>query len=190
MATGLLWFARLPADSAAWSASIADPASLIPPIDVVIDVLPYSLLFGLGISLVVAPLTATLMGSISGRFSGVGSAINNSISRVGQPLLGALIFIAISATYYASLGSSTGLDTTDAGIRKAFQPLNPPAAGATPAQVAASNQASIEGFHLAMLVCAGLLVVGAFVSWYGLRESDRTPVTAPVAAIEPPPPAA
>jgi len=190
MATGLLWFARLPADSAAWSASIADPASLIPPIDVVIDVLPYSLLFGLGISLVVAPLTATLMGSISGRFSGVGSAINNSISRVGQPLLLALIFIAISATYYASLGSATGIDTTDPGIRKTFQPLNPPAAGATPAQVAASNQASIEGFHLAMLVCAGLLVVGAFVSWYGLRESDRTPVTAPVAAIEPPPPAA
>ena len=53
------------------------------------------------------------MGSISGRFSGLGSAINNSISRVGQPLLGALIFIAISATYYASLGSTAGLDTGD-----------------------------------------------------------------------------
>ena len=175
MALGLLWFARLPADSAAWPASIADPTSLVPPPDVLIDVLPYSLLFGLGISLVVTPLTSTLMGSISGRFSGLGSAINNSIARVGQPLLGALIFIAISATYYASLGASSGMDTTDPGIRKAFQPLNPPVAGATPGQIAASNLASIEAFHLAMLVCAGLLVVGAFVSWYGLRERADAP---------------
>lgn len=171
MALGVLWFARLPANSAAWPAAIEAPATLIPPIDVVIDVLPYSLLFGLGISLVVAPLTSTLMGSIPGRYSGIGSAINNAISRVGQPLLGALIFVAISATYYASLGSSTGLDTTGSSIRRTFQPLNPPAAGATPAQVAASNLASIEAFHVAMLVCAGLLTIGAFVSWYGLRET-------------------
>jgi len=183
MAVGLLWLVRLPSTSAAWRAAIETPSSLVPPVDVFIDILPYSLLFGLGISLVVAPLTSTLMGSISGRFSGLGSAINNSISRVGQPLLGALIFIAISATYYASLGSSTGLDTTDAGIRKAFQPLNPPAAGATAAQVAASNQASIEAFHLAMLVCAGLLAVGAFVSWYGLRE--RTGAAATGAGVAP-----
>ena len=103
MATGLLWYSRIPADSAPWKASIDDPASLIPPLDTIIDILPYALLFGVGISLVVAPLTSTLMGSISGRYSGVGSAINNSISRVGQPLLGALIFIPISAAYYASL---------------------------------------------------------------------------------------
>jgi hypothetical protein len=134
----------------------------------------------------VAPLTSTLMGSISGRFSGIGSAINNSISRVGQPLLGALIFIAISATYYASLGSLTGLDTADADIRKAFQPINPPAAGATAAQVAASNQASIDAFHLAMLVCATLLVIGALVSYVGLREKAGATVPGTAPAVEPP----
>jgi EmrB/QacA subfamily drug resistance transporter len=170
MALGLLWLSRLPVDSAPWRASLNDPASLVPPGPYFVDVLPYVLLFGLGISCVVAPLTSTLMSSISGRFSGLGSAINNSIARVGQPLLGALIFIPISATYYATLGSLSGLNTADPAIRKAFQPLNPPA-GATPAQIAASNQASIEAFHLAMLVCAGLLFIGAFVSWYGLRES-------------------
>ena len=119
MAGGLLWYARLPAHSAPWErvAREARPAS-IPPIDPLIDVLPYVLLFGLGISCVVAPLTSTLMGSISGRFSGIGSAINNSISRVGQPLLGALIFIPISAAYYASLGAATGLDTSDPAVRR------------------------------------------------------------------------
>src|SRR4029079_13769763 len=160
MATGLLWYSRIPADSAPWKAAIDDPASLIPPLDTITDILPYALLFGLGISLVVAPLTSTLMGSISGRYSGVGSAINNSISRVGQPLLGALIFIPISAAYYASLGSATGLDTSDPAIRRAFPPLYTPSATATADQVVASNLASIDAFLLAMLVCAGLLVIG------------------------------
>jgi len=137
-----------------------------------------------------APLTSTLMGSISGRYSGVGSAINNSISRVGQPLLGALIFIPISAAYYASLNGTTGLDTSDGAVRRMFQPLNPPAAGATAEQVIASNQASIQAFQLAMWVCAGLLIVGALVSWYGLREPRRATTVrtsvSPAGATEPP----
>ena len=112
------------------------------------------------------------MGSIPGRFSGLGSAINNSISRVGQPLLGAIIFIAISATFYASLGSSApGLDTARRRSASAFQPLNPPPADATDAQAAAAKQASIDAFHLAILVCAVLLVVGALV--FVVRASGR-----------------
>ncbi len=171
MAIALLWLARIPADSAAWRASIEDPASLIPPTSVLVDVVPFTILFGIGIALVVAPLTSTLMDSIAGRYAGLASAINNSISRVGQPLLGALIFIVISATYYGSLGSRASIDTSDPAVRQVFQPLNPPAAAATPAQVAASNQASIEAFHLALLICAGLLAIGALVSWYGLRDA-------------------
>ena len=178
MAVGLLWYARLPVDSTPWKAAIGDPPSLIPPVSVLIDILPGTLVYGLGISCVVAPLTSTLMSSISGRFSGLGSALNNSISRVGQPLLGALIFIPISATYYASLGSKAGIDTSDPAIRKAFQPLNPPGGGASAAQVLASNQASMDAFHLAMVVCAVLLVIGAVVSWYGLREPGGVPETA------------
>ena len=171
MAGGLLWFARLPADSEPWLASVETPATLVPPLDAVIDVLPAILLFGVGISLVVAPLTSTLMGSIPGRFSGIGSAINNAISRVGQPLLGAIIFIAISATFYTALGTyAPGLDTDSTEVRNEFQPLNPPPEGATPAEALAANQASMEAFHLAILVCAGLLVIGTLVFWFGLRE--------------------
>ena len=174
MAIGMLWYARLPADSAAWKAAIETPSTLLPPLSALIDVLPAVLIFGAGISLVVAPLTSTLMSSIPGRVSGLGSAINNSISRVGQPLLGALIFIAISATYYASLATkATDLDTAAAGVRTAFQPLNPAPASATLAQVGAAAHASVEAFHLAMLAVATLLIIGALVSWFGLREDGN-----------------
>jgi EmrB/QacA subfamily drug resistance transporter len=171
MATGLLWYVRLPTDSAAWDATLSRPATLIPPSDVLIDVLPAVLLFGLGIALIVAPLTSTLMNSVPTTRSGLGSAINNSISRVGAPLIGALIFIAISATFYSVLGSLTGLDTSSADIRQAFPPLNPPRADATAAQLAAVRQASVDAFHQAMLVSAALLGVGGAVSYFGLRGS-------------------
>lgn len=171
MAVGLLWFVRLPTDSAAWEATLSRPSTLIPPPDVLIDVLPAVLLFGLGIALIVAPLTSTLMNSVPTTRSGLGSAINNSISRVGAPLVGALIFIAISATFYSVLGSLTGLDTSASDIRQAFPPLNPPRADATEAQFAAVRQASVDAFHQAMLVSAALLGVGGAVSFLGLRGS-------------------
>jgi EmrB/QacA subfamily drug resistance transporter len=171
MAAGVLWFTRLPADSAPWRASITDPASLVPPPSTLIDVLPSIVLFGLGLSMVVAPLTSTLMGSVPGRFTGVGSAINNAISRVGQPLLGAIIFIAISATFYATLGGlAPDLDTTNADVRQAFPPINPPAEGATEAHILAARQASIDAFHQAMFVSAALLVLSAGILFAGLRR--------------------
>jgi len=171
MAVAMLWYVRLPADSEPWRAALESPATLVPPPSTLIDVLPSILLFGFGISMVVAPLTSALMSSIPGRFSGLGSAINNSISRVGQPLLGAVIFVAISATYYASLATrASDLDTTASDVRSAFQPLNPAPDVASPGQVSAATQASVEAFHLAMVVMAVLLVLGAVTSWYGLRD--------------------
>jgi hypothetical protein len=185
MALGLLWLARIPADSTPWRAAIGDPSTLVPPTDTLVDVLPAMLLFGLGIALVVAPLTSTLMSSIPSTRSGLGSAINNAISRVGAPLIGALIFIAISATFYSVLGSLTGLDTTSADVRATFAPLNPPRG--TPPQEAldAARRASVDAFHLAMLVSASLLAIGGAVSLVGLRDTKAGAAPVATRAAEP-----
>jgi EmrB/QacA subfamily drug resistance transporter len=170
MAAGQLWLARIPATSAPWIANIDHPETLIPPIDVLIDVLPAVILFGVGITMVVAPLTSTLMSSIPVNNSGLGSAINNALSRVGQPLLGALIFVAITASFYSSLAAQVpGLDPSDPAVRAAIVPLNPPKPGLPAAEIAAAKEASVEAFHLAALVSAGLLVAGAATSGIGLR---------------------
>ena len=169
-ACGVAWYARLPAYSAPWLATMADPSTLIPPTSTIVDVFPAVTLLGLGISLVVAPLTTTLMASVPGRYSGLASALNNSISRVGSPLMGALIFIAVSAVFYSTLQSRLpGL----ASIPILAQPLNPLPADATPEAIAATMQASIDAFHLASLLNASLFVIGAAVSFVGLR--DRPP---------------
>src|SRR5438874_11953871 len=85
------------------------------------------LVFGFGLSVMVAPLTSALMGSVPAHNSGVASAINNAISRVGPQLAGALIFVAITSSFYAGMQARvTGLDTSSAELRREVAPLNRP----------------------------------------------------------------
>ncbi len=173
MAAGLAWFSRVPADSQPWTFSPSDPSTFLPPTSSLVDVLPFVLLFGVGISLVVAPLTSTLMSSVPVRNAGVASAINNAVSRIGQPILLAVIFIVVTGSFYTSLATAVpGLDPDSTDLRAQVQPLNPPREGSSQDVIDAAREASTQAFHLAALVCAGLLVGGAAANWYGLRERD------------------
>jgi EmrB/QacA subfamily drug resistance transporter len=170
MAAGLLWLGRIPATSAAWVAVPGDPASLVPPVDYLVDVLPGTLLLGIGLALLVAPLTTALMGSVPVRRAGLASAINNAISRVGAPLASAILFIVITATFVPALVAA--VPGFDAALADALGivPLAPPPAGAPPALAAAIPSASTDSFHLAMAVAAALLVLGAVVNLVGLER--------------------
>jgi hypothetical protein len=135
-----------------------------------------------GITLVVAPLTSTLMSAVPVHNAGIASAINNAISRVGQPIVAALVFIVISGTFYAALAAATGMDVSDPSLRAAVQPLNAPASTVSPELQAAARIASTQAFHVAALVSAGLLVAGAIVNYVGLggdRANQATSADAP-----------
>lgn len=170
MALGMLWLVRIPSSSSPWLARPGVPPSLVPPSGFLLDVLPAMLIFALGLCLLVAPLTATLMASVPSERSGLGSAINNAISRVGPQLVGALVFILITASFYADLSRRTGLPTSDATVREQIAPLNKPASRVSPQNVQAAREASTGAFHLAMGLCAVLLVSGAIVNGLGLQE--------------------
>ena len=173
MAAGLLWMLTVPASSMPWRASFSDPGTFVPPLDAVVGPVIAGLLFGAGIALLVAPLTTALMGSVPVRNAGVASAINNALSRVGQPLVAAAVFIVVSGAFYGSLAAAApGTDPTSPELRADFQPLNPPPAGADPQLAAAAKEASTGAFHLAVIVGAGLLIAGAAVNWVGLRPGD------------------
>ena len=118
----------------------------------------------------VAPLTTALMTSVPVRNSGVASAINNAISRVGPQLAGALIFIFLTANFYSILASRLpGVDVSSSTFRNQVSPLNTPP---DPHLVAVVRDASTSSFHLAMLVGAGLLLIGAIVNAIGIRNAD------------------
>jgi EmrB/QacA subfamily drug resistance transporter len=174
MSLGLLWFTRIPADSEAWVLG-GKSSSFLPPGDYFIDLFPGLIVFGIGLCIMVAPLTTALMTSVPARSSGVASAINNAISRVGSPLVNALIFVAVASSFYASIGDRVpDVDTGSREFRTAVAPLNTPSSGVTPEIRAAAKDASTEAFHLAMFVSAGLLVAGAAVNGFGIRNPAPT----------------
>jgi EmrB/QacA subfamily drug resistance transporter len=174
MLVGVLWWLRVPATSTPWLARLDDLSTLLPPLATLTDPLPAFVLFGIGISLVVAPLTATLMGSAPVERAGLASAINNALSRVGQPLLSAGIFILITDRFYASLAARVpGLDPQSSSLRSDVQPLNAPGPGVDEAIADAARLASTEAFQATMLVVAGLLLAGAVVNWIGLRAGTN-----------------
>jgi EmrB/QacA subfamily drug resistance transporter len=174
MAIGLLWLARIPADSEAWMADLGDLSSLVPPLATFVDVVLPLVVFGLGIALLVAPLTTALMSSIPVRNAGLGSAINNAVSRAGSPLVSALLFIAITATFYPSLASLVpGVDVDDPALREQVQALTSVPDGVEPEIADAARQASTDAFRLAMIVSAGLLLAGAAINGIGIRNPSR-----------------
>jgi hypothetical protein len=170
MGAGLFWISRIPATSAAWPARPDSLPSLVPPVDFLVDVLPATLLFGIGIASLVAPLTTALMASVPVARAGLGSAINNAVSRVGAPLVSAALFIAISATFTSSLAAKAPGYDRGAPPFSTIQPLAPAPPGTPPGLVAAAQAASTEAFQLAMRVAGGLLVLGAVVNLVGLER--------------------
>ena len=179
MTLGILWYARIPATTARWLFTFADPGTYLPPASFLVDILPGALLFGLGLSILVAPLTTALMTSVPSRNSGVASAINNAISRVGPQLAGAVIFIAITTSFYAGLHDRVPqLDPNDPFVRKNYAPLNVPwptenqsVPQARIRELEAQRDASADAFHLAMLIAAGLLAAGAVVNALGIQNT-------------------
>ena len=173
MAVGVLWFARVPASSTPWKLDPANLATYLPPASYFIDFLPGNVIFGIGLMMLVAPLTTALMTSVPVRHSGLGSAINNAISRVGPQLAGALIFVFLTANFYSILGSRLrGVDVTSESFRNSVSPLNTPTDASL---VAVVRDASTSSFHLAMMIGAALLLVGALVNWVGIQ--NRAPAT-------------
>lgn len=72
------------------------------------QLLPGTIIFGLGLAITVAPLTAAILGSISSAKSGIASAINNAVARIA----GLLGIAAISVL----IGSSITLESFHQGM--------------------------------------------------------------------------
>jgi hypothetical protein len=171
MGLGLLWFTRFPADSEPWI--LGAGGSVLPPGSYFVDLLPALLVFGAGLMVMVAPLTTALMTSVPKQRAGVASAINNAVSRVGSPLITAVIFVVVVSSFYAAVADRVPrADVDSPSFRQQVAPLNPPE-GAEADMAGAVRGASTDAFHLAMLVAAGLMFAGATINAVGIRNPRR-----------------
>src|SRR3989442_1669379 len=120
-------------------------------------------------------LTLFIQGTIgyTAAAAGLGSAINNAISRVGPQLAGALIFVFITASFYSYIAARrTDINVNDPAFRKLVSPLNP--SGLAP-MTTLVRDASTASFHLAMVVGAALLILGAIVNAVWIQDPAKAP---------------
>lgn len=169
VAAGLLWLVLVPIDPVAWRLDPANAASFVPPASTLVAFLPWTILQGLGLATFVAPLTIALMTSLPRRNAGLASAINNAVSRVGPQLVGAAVFIVITAVFYAALaGTVAGVDVTRAAFRTAVGPFNSPAPGVGAEVAAQARSASIVAFRVAMGIAAVVIAAGGILNLGGI----------------------
>ena len=105
-------------------ADLADPATLVPPLSTLIDVVLALVVFGVGISLLVAPLTTALMSSVPVRQRRAGIRDQQRDQPGRSPLVSAVLFIAITASFYPTLARLVpGVDVDEPAVRAQIQPL-------------------------------------------------------------------
>jgi len=143
------------------------------------DVLPATLLFGLGLAMTVAPLTATVLQAAERRHAGIASGVNNAIARVAGLLAIAAVGAVLSAQFGAEvdrefIGNGLRGDANRAYVEKARErPLSLPqgrTGGATRQVVISAN---VRAFHSGMIVAGLLMIAGGLIALAGIENPRR-----------------
>ena len=82
------------------------------------------------------------------------------------------------------------LDVSSPAVHQELPPLNRPDPSVPSSTKLAAKDASTHSFHVAMALSAGLLIVGAGVNWFGIRNRGGGPVEAGLEPAEEAAPAA
>jgi EmrB/QacA subfamily drug resistance transporter len=150
--------------------------------DYVSAVLPGIIVFGLGMAMTVAPLTATVLGAVEPGRSGVASGINNAVARVAGLLAIAALGAVVTASFQSRLDQDLAGRPLPPQARSAVagartRPLVIDASGVSgPARQevhAALVDASVESFRVAMLIGAGLALLGGVFALGGIQNQRR-----------------
>jgi EmrB/QacA subfamily drug resistance transporter len=151
--------------------------------DYVTDLLPGVVVFSLGLSLTVAPLTATVLADADEHNAGVASGVNNAVARVAALLGIAAIGAVVAAQFGSALDARLDGQPLSAPARAAveqardqtlgrFAPAGVPAAERT-VVAQATEDASVNAFHLGIGIAAALVAGGGLLGLAGIRNPRR-----------------
>jgi MFS family permease len=152
-------------------------------VDYLSQILPATIVFGIGLAMTVAPLTAAILAGVDEHQAGIASGVNNAIARVAG-LLGTVVIGAIIAAQFSSALNShlaghhlTPPARTAVAQAKRLTLGVPSVARVPPRQAAlivnASETASRSAFRLGIGIAGGLLFVGGAIGAVGIRNPRR-----------------
>jgi EmrB/QacA subfamily drug resistance transporter len=142
---------------------------------------PAVIVLGFGMAVTVAPLTTVVMSSVRQDRAGTASGINNAVARVAGVLAIAVLGIIMVTAFGSRLSDSLTHIPLPSGIMQQLQ-----ANMSRLADLQASGdldegtklvikgfigEAFVFAFRIVMLMCAGLALASAAISWRMIRES-------------------
>jgi len=126
---------------------------------------------GAGMGLAMTPATSGITAALPASQQGVGSAINDLSREVGGAVGIAVLASILTSTYQGNLHLSQHLPAAEAGQARASVALATHLGGTVAAQ---AHTAFADGFHLALLLAAGLVAAAAIAVATLLRSRDRS----------------
>ena len=166
-AAGLAFFLRLDAD-----------------VDYVTELLPGLLIFAIGLSLTVAPLTATVLADADEHNAGIASGVNNALARVASLIAIAAVGAVVASAFGSGLRDELGAEARRPEVARAVveaekQPLARVVVQDVPPRVraevaAASRDASIKAFHVAIAIATLLVALGGVLGLVGIVNPRRS----------------
>ncbi len=146
---------------------------------------PAIFVVGLGMSITVAPLTTTVLGAVADRYAGAASGINNAVARIAGLLAIAVQGICVLAVFNMALDAHLTALHVSPAIRYALDAQREKLVGAeVPAGVGpvlhnelsrAIAESFVAGFHLAMLINAGLAFIGSLCAFMTVSPLSNVP---------------
>jgi EmrB/QacA subfamily drug resistance transporter len=159
-----------------------------------LHVIAVSMLLAVGMANVMAPATESIMGSLPRAKAGVGSAVNDTTRQVGGALGVALLGSLLASVYRQDVRSGlAGSGAPDELVERASSTVQAGVAAGRGVGgelgdhiVTVAHSSFLSGYHLALLVAAGITLVGAagVFRWLPARaaEPEPEPVDAPAGA--------
>jgi EmrB/QacA subfamily drug resistance transporter len=142
---------------------------------------PAVIVLGFGMAVTVAPLTTVVMSSVGQDRAGTASGINNAVARVAGVLAIAVLGIIMVAAFGSRLTDSLAHITLPSGVMQQLQAnmskladLQAPAGLDERTKLVIKEfvgDAFVFAFRIVMLMCAGLALASAAISWRMIRES-------------------
>jgi EmrB/QacA subfamily drug resistance transporter len=141
------------------------------------DVFPAMLLFAVGLAMTVAPLTAAVLAAVEPGRSGVASGVNNALARIASLIAVAAVGAAVAGQFSSRVGSLTGMVPPAALAHAQARPLVVDVGGFPAAQRKHAREvlvsASVDSFHLATGISAGLTALAGLISLLGVANPRR-----------------
>ena len=145
---------------------------------------PAVIVLGFGMAVTVAPLTTVVMNSATRDRAGTASGINNAVARVASVLAIAVLGIVMVKAFASKLDPSLAHLRLPPGVLAELQANETKLAGLqVPSGLSPDMKAGISGsireafvfgFRVVMLICAGLSLGSAAVTWFWIpKDRDR-----------------